>query len=74
MTKWFVYYSDDYDEMGGVGLEACDSLEIALAFIESRLQQKGAEGAEVDLNNYTLIQGNVLPLVAVSQITKVGVK
>lgn len=70
MKHWFVYYRDDYAEMGGVGMGCFDSLDFALEFIQSRLSARGSEG---DLNHYNLIEGKNLPLVAVSTITKVAV-
>ena len=68
--KWFVFYCDDYYEMGGVGWECFSSQDKALEFIESRMASKGTEGS---LSNYQLIKGEMMSLVAVSHVTKIAV-
>lgn len=66
---FFVYYSDDYYEMGGVGLESFDEEEKALSFIKERMTNKKS-----DLKDYTLIKGEPLKLKAVEVITEIAVE
>ena len=65
---YYVYYEDDYPDNGGIGLVGFSSLEDACGFIEERLRNHRG-----DLKDYTLIQGNIVNIKAVSVVTKVQV-
>jgi len=67
--KYFVYYSDDYPDNGGVGLEWFDTEQLALNFIEQRMQGN----PERELSHYKLIKGKRLKLKAAQVIAKVVV-
>lgn len=70
MSKYFVYYRDDYENMGGVGLEEFDTQKEALEFIEDRLRMK----EDSKLSNYKLIKGTMLKLTPKEKVTKVAVE
>lgn len=67
---YFVYYSYDYDAMGGVGLESFETSEAALTFIEARMRDKYLEG----FAGFTLIEGKQKKLITVETITKIGIE
>ena len=68
MTKFFLFYSYDYYENGGVGFESFDSKQEALQFINDRLK---ATNEVVTLSDWRLVQGQELSLKAVERITEV---
>ena len=68
--KYYVFYEDDYQDAGGVGLEEFDKEREATEFIESRISQ---EPTRRDLSKYKLIRGKPLELEAVQTIAKVKV-
>lgn len=70
-TKYFVYYSDDYPDNGGVGFKECNDCNEALEFIEERMQQAGAKAS---LDNYKVIVGELCELVVTRQIDKIAFK
>ena len=65
--KWFVYYSDDHYDLGGVGFEEFDEESRALSFIEKRL----SENENSKLSNYRIIHGSEKCLQSVEVVTKV---
>lgn len=67
--KYFVYYHDDYDEMGGKGLEAFQSQELALNFIRERL--KNCE--KPDIANYNLFRAHELKLEAYERVLDIRI-
>lgn len=70
MHRFFVYYTDDYAEMGGVGLEYFEKLQDALDWIEARMKGK----AEPSLDNYRLIEGEVVEIEPAEVIVKLRTK
>lgn len=68
MNTHHVFYNDAINE--GIGLKSFDTKEAALDFINSRLAQTAGPGR---IENYTLISGTILPLEAMTVITKVRV-
>ncbi len=67
--NYFVYWSDDYPDNGGVGIEPFPSLDEALRFIESRLVKN-----KVAIDCYTLIKGVEMELGVAQYATTVKVK
>lgn len=67
MKRYYVYYSDDWYEMGGVGLEQFDTEEEALNFIMERMRQH----SEPELDNYDLIRGEYIKLVPATVVTSI---
>lgn len=67
--KYFVFYKDDYYEMGGVGFEEFDEVQDALDFISNRLVGVSAKTRKID--DYILLQGYRLPIKSVEITTKV---
>lgn len=63
----FVFYHDDYYEMGGVGFESFDSLGQAEGFIASRM----ANLKKPDCKGYRVVVGDELKVNAISYATKV---
>jgi len=68
---YFVYYSDDYYEMGGVGLERFDTQDKALGFILDRMKSKGHSA---DLDDYLLICGEEQSVVATEKVVALKVE
>lgn len=58
MSKYFVYYSDDWADLGGEGMEVFDSKELALQFIQDRMGN--SPPTKEVLQRYTLIEGEKL--------------
>ena len=69
MTGYYVFYNDDYYDMGGVGLKSFDEADEATQFIESRMK----EGRGRTLEDYTVIFGTERPLVSVETVTKIKI-
>ena len=67
--KYFVYYSDDYAELGGEGFECFDTKAEALAFIMERLEMKRGDKALLTDGTYRLIEGRELTLAPVERVT-----
>jgi len=53
----FVYFCDDYDELGGIGLEEFGNDQDAIAFIKERLGKVGDRNKGTDLNCYQVFRG-----------------
>ena len=66
---YFVYYSDDYEENGGVGLERLKSEEEVIAFIESRMKVFNGKP-----ENYTVIEGFEVAVEPVEKVRSVKLK
>ena len=74
---FFVHYSDDYDEAGGVGFEEFETEERALEFIANRMRPPtGPRSAEDQptLDCYTLVRGVKLELEPVTVVQTIRVK
>jgi hypothetical protein len=67
MNKYFVYYSDDYDEWG---LEEFEHEADAIHFIEDRIKES-SEYRVRTLENYTLIEGRMKPLKTIEITTRI---
>jgi hypothetical protein len=74
MTQVFVYYHDDYYDNGGVGLSEFDSDQAATDFILARMERVADEGGESKLENYTVIRGRKLAVVAAERVTSLLLK
>lgn len=70
MKTHHVYWNDDYDDNGGIGLESFDDQEQALFFITTRMALDGKR----TLENYTYIVGKIIQLEAAKRITEIRVK
>jgi hypothetical protein len=68
MTKFFLFYSYDYDELGGVGFEQFDTKKEALQFINDVLK---VTKDDVPLSAWRLIEGRELSLRTVERITEI---
>lgn len=68
--KVFVFYSDDYEDNGGVGLEEFDSISGAEAFIIQRM----SSDKERELRNYRVIVGREWKICPVTVVTKFEIK
>ena len=64
--KYYVYYSDDYADNGGMGFEEFNEKDEALSFIQSRFSH------DPKLSDYRLIKGSELNLRAVETVTKIA--
>ncbi len=62
----FVYYTDDYPDNGGVGFTEFADRDLALNFINARLNRS----EKPDINNYIVIEGKLLTLEAVQVVQK----
>jgi hypothetical protein len=71
---YFVYYEDDYPEMGGVGFKRFVDKQSALSFIEKRLKGERRHHENNPLDCYTLIKGKAVNLKAIETITKIDVE
>ena len=69
MKRFFLFFSYDYYENGGVGFEQFDTKQEALDHINNHL--KGLLGDEVPLSSWRLIEGRELDLMVVKRITEV---
>jgi hypothetical protein len=68
MNKFFLFYSYDYYEMGGIGFEEFSTKQEALQFINEKLLRIKEE---VPLSAWQLIEGRELSLKAVERITEI---
>jgi hypothetical protein len=68
MTKFFLFYSYDYHENGGVGFEEFDTKQEALQFINDVLK---VTKDDVPLSAWRLIEGRELSLRTVERITEI---
>ena len=68
--KYFVFYSDDYPDNGGVGLKECETVEAAESFIEQRMKVVKHN----NLAHYKVIIGATVELTTVDKITKVKIE
>jgi len=68
--KYFVYYSDDYYDDGGVGLEACETAKDAQHFIEQRISQ---DPTKRKIEYYIVIEGKERELITIESTIKVGI-
>lgn len=64
--KFYVYYNDDFYEMGGVDLMTFPTERSALDFINDRLSQNSKR----TLANYVLIKGEEAKFKVVEFVTK----
>ena len=64
----FVYYNDDYEDMGGHGLESFDTEVAAESFIEKRMSQ---DYRDKRVDCYTVIEGDKLEIKKLEVITKI---
>ena len=71
--KYYVYYSDDFWEMGGVGFESFESKSDALMFVQMRYDDSAGGSGKASLDNYILIEGKRLELSAAEVVTKIVV-
>lgn len=69
--KYFVYYNDDYEDNGGIGLVICDREEDVCAFIEQRIDQNPTERTITD---YRVIRGVEAVIGAVETTTKIKIR
>jgi hypothetical protein len=67
--KYFVFYSDDYYENGGVGFCEFDKKVDVLSFIEGRM--KSVE--HPDIKDYSVIEGRRLPIEVAEVVTRVKI-
>lgn len=65
--KFFVYYNDDYQENGGIGLSCHEDKASALEFIEGRIKEKPSR----TLDDYVLIEGSMLTLKVVEYVKRI---
>lgn len=63
----YVYYNDDYEINGGIGLKEVETREEAADFISDRLQKDS--NRKVDM--YKVIRGDELDIKPVQVVTKV---
>lgn len=63
---FYVYFSDDYADNGGVGLDSFELEDQAISFIEKRISKN-----ECSLNCYTLIYGYEIKLKSKEKILSV---
>ena len=68
--KYYVYYSDDYADNGGVGFEEFDTKGEAEGFIEKRIAQYPFER---NVGNYTVIEGSRVSVKACQTAVKVRI-
>ena len=68
--EWFVFYNDDYPDNGGVGFHKCDSAQVAQRFIQNRMSE---DPKYRTLDKYTVVEGEEHELIAIVQVTKVGI-
>jgi hypothetical protein len=68
MTKFFLFYSYDYAENGGVGFDQFDTKQEALQFINDVLK---VTKDDVPLGAWRLIEGRELSLRTVERITEI---
>ena len=61
--KWYVYYHEDYETRG---LQSFETEQEALKWIEDR-----NVGGGLNLNNYTVIHGEIMELAAKEVATRV---
>lgn len=66
--KYFVYYDDDYEDSGGVGLVICETEGDICAFVEQRIAQKPTERT---IDNYRVIRGVEVDIEIVETVTKI---
>lgn len=70
MEKWWVYYNDNPEELGGTGLESFDDAELALAFITKRINEAPQRRSLCD---YTMIRGEYTELMITERISKLEI-
>jgi len=68
---YYVYYNDDYYDVGGVGLGTFDTANQATAFIENRIKGNPEERT---LEDYTVIKGKQVELQSIKMVDKVSIK
>ena len=67
MDKHFVYFNDDYENVGGVGLKEFETIEDACRFIEDRILAKPSR----TIDEYILISGRRIEIETYETITKI---
>ena len=65
--KFYVYYNDDYEDMGGAIIEIFGTEEEVCSFIEDRL--KGADDRTI--KDYFVIEGKEKDIITVKEIEKI---
>jgi len=75
--KYFVYYDDDYNNMGGSGLKAFEDNDgegkkAACAFIEKRMKMEHCR-EHTDISNYMVIRGEQKIIIVVEKVEKVEI-
>lgn len=68
--KYFVYYNDDYENNGGIGLVICETEEDVCTFIEQRIDQKPTERV---IGNYRVIRGVEAIIETIETVAKVKI-
>jgi hypothetical protein len=72
--KHFVFFNDDYENSGGIGLKECETQQEAAGFIEERLELSQDGPFKRDVNNYTVIYGKKAALTTEEVTTKVKIE
>ena len=72
MKKYYVYYNDDFYEMGGVDLEEFDNKKDAIKFILERYDRKDPE--DRNINNYFVIYGENLKIDVLDRVVDIDLK
>lgn len=67
----YIYFQDDYDDMGGHGLKECATKEEAEAFIQDRMFR---DEIERTIDCYTVIEGDELNIKEISAVTKISIQ
>ena len=70
---WFVYYSDDYYDCGGVGMREFATGDEAAAFIERRMKEDAREDGG-SVGNYTVIEGERRRVVVKEAVSRVAIE
>ena len=66
--KFYVYYKDDFEDMGGVGIEIFGTEEEVCRFIEERMKEGYNEKT---IKDYLVIEGNEKDIITVKEVEKI---